>query len=210
MNRIKLVLFWTLAITSLGLSYAENVTIDNITYDISSGNAVITEVDMTGTIYIPTEITFDDITYPVTEISSNVFPDVDEPDFRIVFDGGIERLFSMTFAESWAPSDWKLADWEGDYSQLQIPYSVERIPDYAFENCSSIVSVEYSRSYYSNSVGNYAFYNCKNLESVRFNWNIESIGEHAFDGCASECKIQFYDLDSFFHTTFGQSWAPAG
>jgi len=64
-----------------------------------------------------------------------------------------------------------------------IPSSVTSIGNYAFENCTSLISVTIPNSI--TNIGNEAFSNCSGLTSVYIPNSVTKIGEKAFGGCSS-------------------------
>ena len=85
-----------------------------------------------------------------------------------------------------------IAKSSGEYSgEVVIPesvehegaaYSVKSIGDYAFEYCSSLLSVTIPNSV--TSIGDYAFRNCSGLTSVTIGNSVTSIGDFAFRNCS--------------------------
>ena len=61
-------------------------------------------------------------------------------------------------------------------------YSVTSIGDYAFEDCSSLTSIEIPASV--TSIGDYAFEDCSRLTSIEIPASVTSIGDSAFRGCS--------------------------
>ncbi len=61
------------------------------------------------------------------------------------------------------------------------------ISDYAFYNCSSLVSVEIPTTV--TSIGNGAFYNCANIENISLPATTTIIGANAFSNCSSLASI---------------------
>ena len=66
-------------------------------------------------------------------------------------------------------------------------YKVKYIGDYAFSNCSSLISVTPQNSV--TSIGKSAFSNCNSLTSVSIPEGITSIGDNAFSGCSSLTSV---------------------
>lgn len=65
----------------------------------------------------------------------------------------------------------------------QIPESVTKISNYAFQNCTTLTSIVIPNSV--TNIYQYAFDGCTGLTSVEFGNSITTIGEHAFSGCSS-------------------------
>ena len=66
---------------------------------------------------------------------------------------------------------------------IEIPNSVTRIGDWAFDNCYSLTNITIPDNI--TSIGEKAFYNCSSLTSVTIPNSITSIGNYAFRGCIS-------------------------
>ncbi len=93
-----------------------------------------------------------------------------------------------------------------------IVYTVTRIGDYVFYNCTSLTSISIPESV--SKIGEHAFYLCENLESVDISEGVDSIGDSAFNGCKSLESIIipqsvtslgeyiFYNCDSLNTVTF--------
>jgi len=62
-----------------------------------------------------------------------------------------------------------------------IPNSVTSIADGAFEDCTSLTTIDIPDNV--KSIGNFAFWGCSNLFSVTIPNSVTSIGSHAFNGC---------------------------
>lgn len=60
----------------------------------------------------------------------------------------------------------------------------EKIPAWAFQNCSSLTSVTFSERV--KSIGNFAFYNCSGIKNITIPETITSIGNSAFGNCSFE------------------------
>ena len=93
--------------------------------------------------------------------------------------------------------------------------SVTSIGNYAFEDCSSLTSIEIPNSV--TSIGNYAFRDCSSLTSITIPNSVTSIGYCAFDGCSSLTSVTigngvtsisgsaFYGCCSLTSVTIGSS-----
>ena len=73
---------------------------------------------------------------------------------------------------------------DGDYS---IPNSVTTIGEYAFEDCSSLASIEIPNSV--TSIGEGAFTNCVALTSINLPNSVTSICERTFDRCSGLTSV---------------------
>lgn len=62
-----------------------------------------------------------------------------------------------------------------------VPYFIESISDYAFENCTLLESV--TISVYVKNIGKRAFSGCTGLTGIKLPDSLKSIGERAFFGC---------------------------
>ena len=101
-----------------------------------------------------------------------------------------------------------------------IGNGVTNIGNYAFENCSNLISVTIPNSV--TSIGEYAFENCSSLPSVVIPNSVTSIGISAFEGCSSLTSITipnsvtsignsaFYNCSSLTSATIGSSVTSIG
>ena len=82
---------------------------------------------------------------------------------------------------------------------LDIPNSVKKLVDYAFQHCLSVERVTTGLAL--ESVGSFAFTNCKNLKDVTFSTSINAIGYGAFSGCDGLESATFNGSLTWFVTT---------
>lgn len=80
-----------------------------------------------------------------------------------------------------------LTGYDGTDTAITIPSTVTNIGDYAFWNCTNLVSIAMSNNVIG--VGNYAFYGCRNLSSMTLPTSLGIIGNYAFSRCASLSTI---------------------
>ena len=152
----------------------------------------------TGSITIPSSITYDDISYDVTSIGSSVFE-------------GCSSLTSITIPNSVTSIGGSAFYGCSGLTSVTIPNSVTSIGDGAFSGCSSlttvtlnsndIVSASYDhwdsfRDIFGEQVKEYiigdevtrigksAFEGCSNLTSITIPNSVTSIGEWAFRDCS--------------------------
>jgi len=67
--------------------------------------------------------------------------------------------------------------------RIFISDDVQRVPDYAFYNCTDILTVSLGNRI--SSIGSYAFSGCSSLLRVKLSENLKTIGNEAFTGCVS-------------------------
>ncbi len=79
--------------------------------------------------------------------------------------------------------DGVLKKYKGNQARVVIPDSVEKIGLFAFDDCESIVSVEFNDNL--KSIDAYAFSGCSSLREIRFPEGLRSIDDNAFAFCAS-------------------------
>ena len=68
-------------------------------------------------------------------------------------------------------------------SSFDVPSSVVRINDGAFENCRSLSSVNFANNSQLTTIGSWAFYNCHELKNIVIPEGVTEIGHAAFYGC---------------------------
>ena len=76
---------------------------------------------------------------------------------------------------------------------ITIPASAFNIGEYAFDNCTSLISVKITDNSYSQdyhySIGDNAFHSCWSLTSINIPSSVTSIGDNAFQNCSSLTSI---------------------
>ena len=84
-----------------------------------------------------------------------------------------------------------------------IEYTVTKIADNAFHNCTKLTSVTIPSSV--TSIGSYAFYGCTKLTSVTVPSSVTSIGNNAFEGCNGLNYVQISDLKTWCNISFNNN-----
>ncbi len=95
----------------------------------------------------------------------------------------------LTISGTGAISD-NYMGWESfksDIKNIEISNGITKIGVYAFESCTSLISVELTDSLVCISEG--AFYNCTNLRSIEIPDGITKIEAYTFSGCTSLEKV---------------------
>ena len=189
LTKLALTAILTMATT---LSGAQTTTVDGLNYSIDTTNGTATLTGRSSTtiteIVIPSTITYDEATYPVTTIRNGAFSG-----------GRIDRYFnnitSVTFE---TPSNVTTIEKDAFYGTsfgatisgnkltpggtLTIPGSVASIGEGAFCWCGmSVVVMEDGEG--MEKIGQGAFYDCPGLKSVTLPSKLESIAPFAFMWC---------------------------
>ena len=181
---------------------ANTVEIDGIYYNLSADTKKATVISgankYTGSITIPSTVTYSGATYNVTSIDEQAFYNC-------------SGLTSITIPNSVTSIGWR-AFWgcSGLFS-INIPNSVTNIARQAFSGCSGLNSVTIGSGvtailaevFYCcsgltsitipnsvKSIGDDAFYGCKGLTSITIPNSVKSIGEYAFELCSGLTSIE--------------------
>jgi fibronectin type 3 domain-containing protein len=77
----------------------------------------------------------------------------------------------------------------GDGLKVTFGDSVERIPDYIFQDCSGLTSVTIGSS--ATTIGHYAFNRCTGLTSIKIPESMTNIGYMAFSGCMGLADVYY-------------------
>ena len=74
-------------------------------------------------------------------------------------------------------------------TSITIPNKISEIPDYAFEECTSLTSVKFEEGSECESIGTSAFKGCTSLTSITIPDSVTSIGPSAFYWCTSLTSV---------------------
>ena len=77
----------------------------------------------------------------------------------------------------------------GDGLKVAFGDSVERIPDYIFQDCPGLASVTIGSS--ATTIGHYAFNRCTGLTSIKIPESMTNIGYMAFSGCTGLADVYY-------------------
>lgn len=95
----------------------------------------------------------------------------------------IEGLSNLLFCESVHFIDKR----NNEMKEITIPRSIDKIPSYAFCNCSSLGYINIPRNV--KSIGSCAFYGCLSLKSILIPSSVNEIGNYSFSGCENLASI---------------------
>ena len=174
----------------------------SVTY---SGNGVYS-----GSVSIPSQVTYDGVTYPVTAIGEWAF-EGGEGMTSLTIPSSITSIGEYAFIDCGSNINVTINDLKawckvtfgnehssplssaknfysgGLVTSLIIPDGVESIPNFAFYQCRSITFLNIPSSV--KSIGSSAFEDCTGLKSAYFTEGVESIGGSSFEGCTNLSTI---------------------
>ena len=202
----KLLFLLTFALSASSTVFAEEVQINGLWYSLSEITAEVikykNDVKYSGSIVIPSSVSYNDIEYSVTSIGKEAFYDCAD-------------LTSVTMPNSVTSIGSYAFDWCSNLTSVTIPNSVTNVGQDAFSGCDGLTKVELnsnaiaSKSYINSSlggifgvqveeyiigenvtsIGNSAFSGCTGLTSVTIPNSVTNIGNEAFSNCKSLTSI---------------------
>lgn len=149
----------------------KNNTLNYRVYLLQDKAEVIASPDVTGVITIPSEITYNNDSYPVKCIQNGAFE-------------GNQNITGMTIEAS-IDSIGRRAFFDNRFTSFTIPASVERIGADAFLYCASMKRLEFAEGSHVMQLPSGVFRNCYALENVTLPSSITKIGKTAFTGCSN-------------------------
>ena len=189
--------------------FAYDFQVDGVYYNINSGTTTVRVTyentnynSYSGSVVIPSTVTYNNTTYSVTSIGDEAF-------------SVCSSLTSVTIGNSVTSIGFGAFGSCSSLTSVTIPNSVTSIGDYAFYGCSSLTSVTIGNSVTSIGIG--AFASCSSLTSVTIPNSVTSIGDEAFESCSSLTSITipnsvtsigdeaFQDCSSLTSVTIGNS-----
>ena len=134
--------------------------------------------EYTGSVTIPSSVTYDDATYSVTSIGSGAF-------------SGCYDLTSVTIPNSVTSIGSSAFSFCSGLTSITIPNSVTEIGDWAFSYCSGLTKVSYNaKNCTTMGSSDYpVFKKCSNLKIINIGNDVKKIPSYAFYGCTSLTSI---------------------
>ena len=170
----KLVLLLVMLLSSLISSFAVEVQIGGLWYDIDTNKKEATVIkykngiQYRGNIAIPSSVNYQGVTCRVTSIGSEAFENC-------------SGLTSITIPNSVTSIGAEAFQYCSGLTSISIPNSVTSMNPFAFAVCTGLTSVTIPNSLKSISLG--VFCKCSNLQSVTIPNSVEIIGLGAFENC---------------------------
>ncbi len=146
-----------------------NINSETTTVEVTSNNN-----SYSGSVVIPSTVTYNSITYNVTSIGDSAF-------YRCA------SLTSVTIPNSVTSIGESAFEDCTSLTSITIPNSVTSIGGSAFFGCTELTSITIPNSV--TSIDDCAFYNCTGLTSVTIGNGVTSIGWSAFRECTSLTSI---------------------
>ena len=155
------------------------------------------EDDYVGSVVIPEEVTYSDVTRKVTKIGNSAFAfcikltSVTIPNgVTAIGSSAFERCYiltSVTIPNSVTSIGEGAFEYCESLPSIVIPDGVTFIGNHAFWECSSMTSITIPNSVTTIEFG--AFYHCSALTSITIPDGVTSIGSNTFSGCSSLTSI---------------------
>ncbi len=164
-----------------GIYYNKNGTKATVTYRGTYSSQYSDEY--TGSVSIPSTVTYNGTTYSVTAIGSGAF-------------SRCRNLTNVTIATSVTTIDNTAFSYCSGLTSVTIPNSVTTIGSSSFYECSSLTSVTIGNSV--TSIAAYAFDRCTSLTGVTIPNSVTSIGEAAFSNCNNLTSIKVNSGNSIY------------
>lgn len=184
---MKKIITLLLAVISIENLFAKKVQIGDLYYlldTIHQSASVISPTDTIShykftpntTIHIPDSVSYNHITYSVTDIEISAFLEC-------------TGLSSLTIPNSVTFIGWSAFFKCEDLSAITLPDSLQHISPFAFVGCTGLTSIKIPKSV--KEIGEGAFAGCTGLTSVEIINKVNEIGGRLFAGCTGLTSIEF-------------------
>ena len=191
-----------------------------VSYDEDSGDILgyyYYYSDCNGSITIPSNVTYNGITYDVVGITNNAFENCSATSITIPntitsvsgtafrkYKGSLIIHCPLSFEyTSYDEDGYEYTHTEtpfagGSFSSVSLGNEIPTIPDFAFRNCSNLSSISIPNSV--SSIGSYAFNGCSKISSLILPSSLTGIGAYAFHNCSN---LAIIDINATSLTSIG-------
>ena len=182
----------------MGLSiyiHAYDVCIDGIYYDLvnktKTASVVSGDTKYSGSIVIPSIISYENVEYNVRSIGNVAFSYCNELT-SVSIPNSVTSIGNSAFSDCHLLNSIELPNsvtsiGRGAFFNCEslhyftIPDNVTDINQETFQNCSGLIEVTIPNGLVN--IGNNAFYRCYNLTTIDFPTSVRSVGSESFSGC---------------------------
>ena len=201
--RKKLSLFLLALITGAGTAFASDTQVGGIWYNFNSSTRTASVTYQgssftsfsnrySGSVVIPSSVTYYNITYSVTSIGSDAFYGCSGLTSVVIPNSvtsiGSQAFYGCSGLTSPVYNAHVFAYMPTSYSgAYTLPNGIESIAGFAFYGCTGLTSVTIPNSV--TSIGVCAFRGCSGLTSIEIPDSVTSIGSQAFTGCYALTSI---------------------
>ena len=194
----KLYLLFLLALLPFVVN-ADPVEINGLYYSLSSEGATVVHhgyCHYSGSIVIPSTVTYGNTTYKVTSIASRAF--YFESVTSVIIGNNVKTIGSEAFYLCNEMTSLTIGKrvtdiGEGAFNRcdllqsVTIPNSVKNMGNNVFRDCRSLTSVTIGKNV--RTIGDNAFYNCTKLKSVIIPDSVKYIGDYTFWYCSNLASV---------------------
>ena len=193
---------------------ADTIEIDGIFYNLITkgdiGEVVSNPDHYSGSIVIPTSVSYEGKEYKITTINGGAFRSCQELT-SITIPNSITSIGGSAFQNCTGltsitiPESVKIIDRDTFYDcknlvTVNLPDNLTIIGSSSFVGCTSLTSIALPDSL--TTINGSAFYGCTSLSSVTFGKNLESIGVESFGNCPLLTSIHISDLEAWLNVKF--------
>ncbi len=199
-------LSFLLALLLPTIAWAHDIEVNGIYYNLNNGEATVTfkgtsatEIanEYSGTVTIPTSVSYNGVSYPVTAVGDSAFYQSYYLDKVTVGNSvkiiGVRAFAGCGFTPSIILGNSVTAIGHGAFSNcyslnsMIIPNTVTTIEPYAFSGCIAMTDLTIGNSV--TTIGHHAFSTCRKLTSLIIPNSVTSIDTFAFSDCSGLTEV---------------------